>query len=265
MFAFALLAAFSSTPTPFLTDCQFLPNITFLGGYACSVTVDTIPNYHHPVLSESRQFTQKDQTSTFSLPTRSTMYLSQPRDLISSMSTGCSRSTTLLPHRDNLAMLPNLKADPSSLRRQATKASASSRSLSTDHDYARIHDASPSTSFPGSMQPDPGHRNSLDYSTKTDSLSVVVSSSESRSMSRWFRSQHFQTVWHNLDPGNSETRPPHPYTELIKLCILKQRQGKLTLNQLYRDLEEKFPFFAESAKGKGWKVSESPSTMHLTK
>ncbi|SPO22998.1 related to HCM1 - Forkhead transcription factor [Ustilago trichophora] len=181
------------------------------------------------------------------------MYLSQPRDLISSMSTGCSRSTTLLPHRDNLAMLPNVKDDPSSLRRQATKVSASSRSLSTDRDYARMHEASPSTSFPRSLQPDSGHRMSFDYSSKTDSLSVVVSSSENRSMSRWFRSQHFQNVWQNLDPGNSETRPPHPYTELIKLCILKQREGKLTLNQLYRDLEEKFPFFAQSAKGKGWK------------
>ncbi|SPO24706.1 related to HCM1 - Forkhead transcription factor [Ustilago trichophora] len=181
------------------------------------------------------------------------MYLSQPRDLISSMSAGCSRGTTLLAHRDNLAMLPTAKADPSSLQRKTIKVSAADRSLSTDRDYARMHDASPSTSLPSFKQPDPSHRISLDYTSKTDSLSVVVSSSESRSMSRWFRSQHFQNVWQSLDPGNSETRPPHPYTELIKLCILKQREGKLTLNQLYHDLEEKFPFFAASAKGKGWK------------
>lgn len=82
-----------------------------------------------------------------------------------------------------------------------------------------------------------------------------MSSPESRSKSRWFRSQHFQKLWDELDAGNAETRPPHPYTELIKVCILKRTEGKLTLNQLYRDLEEKFPFFAASARGKGWKVS----------
>ncbi|KAJ9478402.1 Forkhead transcription factor required for pathogenic development, partial [Pseudozyma hubeiensis] len=86
-----------------------------------------------------------------------------------------------------------------------------------------------------------------------DPLTRVLPGSDSRSMSRWFRSQHFQAVWERLDSGSSETRPPHPYTELIKLCILKRREGKLTLNQLYRDLEEKFPFFAMSQNGKGWR------------
>ncbi|GAC96454.1 potential forkhead-like transcriptional regulator [Pseudozyma hubeiensis SY62] len=86
-----------------------------------------------------------------------------------------------------------------------------------------------------------------------DPLTRVLSGSDSRSMSRLFRSQHFQAVWERLDSGSSETRPPHPYTELIKLCILKRREGKLTLNQLYRDLEEKFPFFATSQNGKGWR------------
>ncbi len=87
------------------------------------------------------------------------------------------------------------------------------------------------------------------------SLSHAFSSSDGRTASRWFRAQHFQRVWETLDPGNIEMRPPHPYTELIKLCILKRREGKLTLSQLYRDLEDKFPFFATSHKGKGWKVS----------
>ncbi len=88
-----------------------------------------------------------------------------------------------------------------------------------------------------------------------DSLSAAMSNLEGRTQSRWFRSRHFQKVWEELDAGNSETRPPHPYTELIKLCILKRREGKLNLNQLYRDLEHKFPFFATSERGKGWKVS----------
>lgn len=83
----------------------------------------------------------------------------------------------------------------------------------------------------------------------------------SRPRSRWMRSQHFQNVWDSLDPGTVDTRPPHPYTELIKLCILKRREGKLTLNQLYRDLEDKFAFFASSAKGKGWKVSLLPTCL----
>ncbi|CDR88615.1 related to HCM1-Forkhead transcription factor [Sporisorium scitamineum] len=71
--------------------------------------------------------------------------------------------------------------------------------------------------------------------------------------SRTFRSKHYQTVWDNLDAGNADRRPDYHYIELIKLCILKRREGKLTLNELYHDLEEKFPFFANRAKGKGWK------------
>lgn len=69
-----------------------------------------------------------------------------------------------------------------------------------------------------------------------------------------FRSQHFQSVWEALDPGNTLMRPSFPYTELIKVCILKRPEGKLTLQQLYHDLEDKFYFFASSRQGKGWKV-----------
>nr|CDI52395.1 cre-fkh-6 protein [Melanopsichium pennsylvanicum 4] len=181
------------------------------------------------------------------------MYLSHPRDLISSMSSGCSRNTALLPHPDHLAQLLSPKSDWHTPNRQSTKVPAACSSPVSDQAYTRLSDSSSiSTSYAHNRM----ERTTLclDYN-KTGGIPRAVSSSHTHSVSRLFRSQHFRKVWEELDAGNPNVRPQHPYTELIKLCILKRPEGKLTLNQLYRDLEDKFPFFDASANGKGWKVS----------
>lgn len=81
---------------------------------------------------------------------------------------------------------------------------------------------------------------------------------EGRASSNLTRARHFMAVWQSLPSGDADSRPQHPYTDLIKLCILKRCDTKLTLNQLYYDLEEKFAFFASPKNGKGWKVSNAP-------
>ena len=177
------------------------------------------------------------------LSTYHVMYLSQPRDLMTSMSAGCSRSTTFLPIPDSLAPLPPFQSDNLNDNRRSVDLDSYSLQSPPEGDYDPMHEFSP-TRFvhPATLvSPDP--------------YAHAMTTSEGRSMSRLFRSQHFQEVWDKLDPGSVETRPPHPYTELIKLCILKRHEGKLTLIQLYHDLEAKFPHFAASPKGAGWKVS----------
>lgn len=186
------------------------------------------------------------------------MYLFQPRDLNFSMSAGCSRATVHLPLDDKLAPLQVSKPNDSS---KALEADSAMRfpPLSSERETPRPPGLSWTVKQQSSECPDSRPMTFLHVGNGP--LTRVLSGSDSRSMSRWFLSQHFQAVWERLDSGSSETRPPHPYTELIKLCILKRREGKLTLNQLYRDLEEKFPFFAMSHNGKGWRVSENASPL----
>lgn len=171
---------------------------------------------------------------------------------MTSMSAGCSRSTTFLHNTDNLAHLPPFRGDYSFDSRRSVDIDPYPLQPPAERDYDQKQNLSPArfAHSTGLVSPDP--------------YSGAMSTSEGRSMSQLFRSQHFHEVWEKLDPGNVETRPPHPYTELIKLCILKRREGKLTLNQLYHDLEAKFPHFAASPKGAGWKVSTTtlPSTLY---
>ncbi|KAJ1601780.1 hypothetical protein NDA14_006413 [Ustilago hordei] len=157
------------------------------------------------------------------------------------MSAGCSRSTTFLPIPDSLAPLPPFRNGNLNDNRRSLDFDSYSLQSPPEGDYDPMHDFSP-TRF--------GHPATL---VSPDPYAHAMTTSEGRSMSRLFRSQHFQEVWDKLDPGSVETRPPHPYTELIKLCILKRHEGKLTLIQLYHDLEAKFPHFAASPKGAGWK------------
>lgn len=89
------------------------------------------------------------------------------------------------------------------------------------------------------------------YSQHTPDYTYV----EGQASSKLARARHFLDVWHSLPRGDADSRPQHPYTDLIKLCILKRSDAKLTLNQLYHDLESKFAFFAAPKNGKGWKVS----------
>ncbi|GAK63355.1 uncharacterized protein PAN0_003d1559 [Moesziomyces antarcticus] len=177
------------------------------------------------------------------------MYLSQPRDIIT-LSPGCSRRPASLhsysAERERLSSSTSWVSDRSSIPSPASDSSAACFSFSPHQ--ARAQEMQPITRSTIGVHGEP-HALSLDR-LKFDATAVPE---PSRPRSRWMRSQHFQNVWDSLDPGTVDTRPPHPYTELIKLCILKRREGKLTLNQLYRDLEDKFAFFASSAKGKGWK------------
>lgn len=186
-----------------------------------------------------------------------TMYLSQPRDLTTSMSTGCARSSIRHDHTVS-DILPLIKAERAPPHRRSYDAPRSSSFYSSDHDYTAKRYDHPS-SWPRAEQ-----ENRYFYDDDPDPTPPSSAfGPEGRSQSKWFRAQHFQKVWENLDSGKPDSRPPHPYTELIKLCILKRREGKLTLNQLYHDLEEKFPFFATSSKGKGWKVSShTVPTLH---
>lgn len=181
------------------------------------------------------------------------MYWAKSHDLVSSMSTGCYRGTKLMPQTDKFApqQFGNSKID-------IYNDSAADVPTTIPPQFAD-QDRQPPYESPKTSKQSPLERPERGYLTFThsnpSSSAKATIGTDSRSMSRWFRSRHFQAVWERLDSGSSETRPSHPYTELIKLCILKRPEGKLTLNQLYRDLEDKFPFFAASQKGKGWKVS----------
>ncbi|SJX61604.1 related to HCM1-Forkhead transcription factor [Sporisorium reilianum f. sp. reilianum] len=148
------------------------------------------------------------------------------------MSAGCSRGTLLLPPPpDALASAPSDRA--------ASRTAYPDNTLSP-LDAPPRHQPRPYDAAPTFVHTNP---------VATGAIYTTRDKYESRS----FRSQHYQAVWDSLDPGTSDVRPNHPYTELIKLCILKRREGKLTLNELYRDLEAKFAFFATCANGKGWK------------
>lgn len=182
------------------------------------------------------------------------MYLSQPRDLISSMTAGCSRSTKLWPPADHLTMMPYTRADQA-LNRATRTDSAVYSSPRSHQEYSHVSQGSSTTSLLYHYGQVDQVNMSIEYANSSSNLVPAMPQFNGHAKSRWFRSQHYQQEWDNLDPGDAETRPSHAYTELIKLCILKRREGKLTLNQLYRDLEEKFPFFAASSKGKGWKVN----------
>uniref|UniRef100_V5GNG7 Fork-head domain-containing protein n=1 Tax=Kalmanozyma brasiliensis (strain GHG001) TaxID=1365824 RepID=V5GNG7_KALBG len=173
------------------------------------------------------------------------MYLSQPRDLINSMSTGCSRgSIVVLP-------LDNHRHESSAPSTATDNFSASHTSLTSVHFGLKPHDSAELQTPPSSGHSD-GHAVPLVH-TPRDALTKALYSSDGITASRWFRAQHFQKIWERLDRGSPSSRPPHPYTELIKLCILKRREGKLTLKELYEDLEAKFLFYAASSSGKGWR------------
>ncbi len=188
------------------------------------------------------------------------MYLSPTHDLISSMQEGCSRPATFLYRAAKPATFPNVRLDSHHLDRQAKQLSAMHLSALPRQETAPMREPIRSRSLP---EEESHERPGITFRYATfDTMDLPSASDfEGRSMSRLFRSQHFQRVWDGLEAGTSETRPPYAYTELIKLCILRRLEGKLTLNQLYRDLEDKFPFFATSHKGKGWKVSQ-PQKSH---
>ncbi|PWN48202.1 winged helix DNA-binding domain-containing protein, partial [Violaceomyces palustris] len=48
-------------------------------------------------------------------------------------------------------------------------------------------------------------------------------------------------------------KPPYAYTDIIKVAILKSPGKKLTLSQIYSEIEKKFPWFASPFAGAGWK------------
>ncbi|PWZ00752.1 hypothetical protein BCV70DRAFT_237088 [Testicularia cyperi] len=96
-------------------------------------------------------------------------------------------------------------------------------------------------------------RPSLGISLSYDPSTAHIRRPEERFRSKWARSQYYQTIWNALESGDASARPNLAYVELIKLCILKSPDLKLTILQLYNDLESKFPFFAEQSNSKGWK------------
>ena len=57
----------------------------------------------------------------------------------------------------------------------------------------------------------------------------------------------------------SDQKPPFSYPVLIRLAILGSPQKRLLLSQIYAAIEEKFPWYKESAP-KAWKVSTSLPT-----
>ncbi|KAG8864276.1 hypothetical protein FRB96_006097 [Tulasnella sp. 330] len=64
----------------------------------------------------------------------------------------------------------------------------------------------------------------------------------------------------NLDsladgPEGPGSRPPYPYSTIIKYAIEGSPRGMLTLSEIYEAVERRFPFFAKKAEGQGWKNS----------
>ncbi|EPQ26574.1 uncharacterized protein PFL1_05895 [Pseudozyma flocculosa PF-1] len=59
--------------------------------------------------------------------------------------------------------------------------------------------------------------------------------------------------WTRMLPGSPHQRPPYPYTEIIKIAILKSPQRRLTLSQLYAECSSKFPYFASVGTTDSWK------------
>ena len=47
-------------------------------------------------------------------------------------------------------------------------------------------------------------------------------------------------------------KPPHSYNKLIRLSILNSPQRRRTLSQIYKWIEDKFPFYKTA--GTSWKV-----------
>ena len=53
-------------------------------------------------------------------------------------------------------------------------------------------------------------------------------------------------------PDGPYSRPPYPYSTLIRYAIEASPDKKLTLNELYLAIEKRFPWFGQN--GAGWKV-----------
>lgn len=62
------------------------------------------------------------------------------------------------------------------------------------------------------------------------------------------------TLWDLKDgPEGSKGKPPYPYLLIIRIALLSSEQGKLTLQELYDTLENRWPFF--NGEQRGWKNS----------
>lgn len=222
-----------------------------------SASAPSIGNWPSAVTSPLSHNLWRRHITFFRLALLLIMYLSQPRDLINSMSTGCSRGSIVVLPRDHDSLdslVPS--ADIENL-------TALRPSLTCDQNRLKPHDTAELQTPPLSARAE-GNPVSLVY-TPPNTLTKALFSCDGISASRWFRAQHFQKIWERLDPGSPSLRPPHPYSELIKLCILKRREGKLTLCELYQDLEAKFFFYAKSSsKGRGWRVSIRMSLLGLS-
>lgn len=62
------------------------------------------------------------------------------------------------------------------------------------------------------------------------------------------------SLWDLKDgPDGPHGKPPYPYLLLIRIALLNSEHGKLTLQELYDTLEQRYPYF--KGESKGWKNS----------
>ena len=67
------------------------------------------------------------------------------------------------------------------------------------------------------------------------------------------------------DPAYPGQKPNYPYPTLVKAAILSSPRRRLTLQEIYQALMDRFQWFKDNAKDKAWQVrTHSTSYMLLT-
>lgn len=57
------------------------------------------------------------------------------------------------------------------------------------------------------------------------------------------------------DANGNPSKPPYPYTTIIRYAIQGSPRNKLTLSELYASMESRFPWYKSPEAGNGWRVS----------
>ncbi|KAI0729241.1 hypothetical protein C8Q72DRAFT_778396, partial [Fomitopsis betulina] len=57
------------------------------------------------------------------------------------------------------------------------------------------------------------------------------------------------------DPAYAGQKPNYPYPTLVKAAILSSPKGRLTLQEIYQALMDRFSWFKDNAKDKAWQNS----------
>lgn len=65
------------------------------------------------------------------------------------------------------------------------------------------------------------------------------------------------------DASGNPSKPPYPYTTIIRYAIQGSPRNKLTLSELYASMEARFPWYKSTEAGNGWRVSLSPRPVYF--